>query len=61
MNETLRNECKYLKAFQDVSYKELAEFLEIPVSSFYSWLSANYDFSFERQQRLKYIIETIKE
>ena len=61
MNETLRNQCKYLKAFQNVSYKELAGYLEIPTSSFYCWLSANYDFSFERQQRLKYIIETIKE
>lgn len=28
-NETLRKECKVLKALQNVSYKEFAEYLEI--------------------------------
>ena len=35
MNEFLRKECKMLKAMQGVSYKELAELLEVRQDSFY--------------------------
>ena len=61
MNEFLLNECKSLKAFQGVSYKELAEYLEIRHNSFYSWLNGQYDFGTERQKKLQEIINTIKE
>ena len=61
MNDFLRNECKTLKAFQDVSYKELAEYLEIRHNSFYAWLNGQYDFGTERQTKLKEIISTLKE
>lgn len=61
MNEFLRKECKMLKAMQGVSYKELAEFLEVRQDSFYSWLKGYYDYSDRRQFRLKEILDTIKE
>lgn len=61
MNEFLRKECKMLKAMQGVSYKELAELLEVRQDSFYSWLKGYYDYSDRRQLRLKEILDTIKE
>ena len=61
MNDILRKECKLLKALQEVSYKELAEHLEIKTDSFYCWLRGYYDLGFEKQQRLKEIILLLKE
>ena len=61
MDEFLRNQCKYLKCYQGISYKEIAEYLEIRQDSFYSWLKGYYRFSNERQQKLKEIIETLRE
>lgn len=61
MNEILRKECKMLKVMQGVSYKELAELLEVRQDSFYSWLKGYYDYSDRRQERLKEILDTIKE
>lgn len=61
MNEFLRKECKMLKAMQGVSYKELAELLEVRQDSFYSWLKGYYDYSDRRQFQLKEILDTIKE
>lgn len=61
MDEILRNECKYLKCYQGISYKEIAEYLEIRQDSFYSWLKGYYSFSFERKQRLKEIIDNLRE
>lgn len=61
MDDFLRNECKYLKCYQGISYKEIAEYLEIRQDSFYSWLKGYYRFSNERQQKLKEIIEILRE
>ena len=61
MNEKLRIECKNLKAFQNKSYKELAENLEIKTDSFYCWLKGYYNLSLEKQQRLEEIISMLKE
>lgn len=61
MNDKLRKEVKLLKAFQGVSYKELAELLEIRTDSFYNWLCGYYNFGEERQERLLDIIDTLKE
>lgn len=61
MNTKLRHEVKLLKAFQGLTYKELAELLEIRADSFYNWLCGAYDFSEARQARLKEIIDTVKE
>ena len=61
MNENLRKEVKLLKALQGISYKEVAEFLEIRQDSFYNWLKGYYEFSDERQRRLLDVIACLKE
>ena len=61
MNDFLRDECKYLKAFQNVRYKEIAGYLEIKADSFYSWLKGYYDFGAEKQKRLEEIISNLRE
>lgn len=61
MNDSLRKECKLLKALQNISYKELAENLEIKTDSFYCWLKGYYNLSLEKQKRLKEIISLLKE
>ena len=60
MNDYLRNEVKLLKALQGISYKEVAEFLEIRQDSFYNWLKGYYEFSEERQRRLLDVIACLK-
>lgn len=59
MNENLRKEVKLLKALQNISYKEIAEYLEIKQDSFYCWLKGYYDLSYKKQMRLKEIISTL--
>ena len=61
MNDFLRKQVKEVKAFQYIKYIELAEYIEIKPNSFYNWLKGQYDFSFETQQRLKFIIEDLTE
>lgn len=47
MNEELRKRCKLAKAMQGISYKELAEYLEIKQDSFYCWLKGYYNFGYK--------------
>ena len=61
LNENLRKEVKLLKALQGISYKDVAEFLEIRQDSFYNWLKGYYEFSEERQRRLLDVIACLKE
>ena len=61
MNNELRKQVKLLKALQGISYKELAEYLEIKVNSLYSWLRGNYDFSEKRLSMLQNVITNLKE
>ena len=61
MNEYLRKEVKLLKALQGISYKEIAEFLEIRQDSLYNWLCGYYELGKRKQKRLNEIIETLKE
>lgn len=61
MNDYLRNECKMLKVLQGVSYKELAELIEVRQDTFYSWLKGYFNFSPSRQKRLKEVIGLLKE
>lgn len=61
MNDKLRKEVKLLKALQGVSYKEIAELLEIRQDSFYNWLKGYYEFGNERQHRLLEVICCLKE
>lgn len=61
MNEKLRKEVKLLKALQGISYKEIADYLEIRQDSFYNWLKGYYDLGEERQNRLFDVIACLKE
>lgn len=61
MNNQLRKQVKLLKALQGISYKEVAEYLEITTDSFYSWLHNYYDLSQKKQHRLKQILEDLSE
>lgn len=61
MNNELRKQVKLLKALQGISYKEIAEYLEIKVDSLYSWLRGNYDFSEKRLSMLQNVIANLKE
>ena len=61
MQDNLRKKVKVLKALQNVSYKEIAEYLEIKQQSFYNWLKGSYDLSFKKQIKLQEIIITLKE
>jgi DNA-directed RNA polymerase specialized sigma24 family protein len=61
MNEKLRTDVKLLKALQGVSYKEIAEYLEIKQDSLYSWLRGYYNLSEEKIERLQDVIACIKE
>lgn len=61
MNDKLRKDVKLLKALQGISYKEIAELLEIRQDSFYNWLKGYYEFGAERQHRLIDVICCLKE
>ena len=61
MKDYLRKECKLLKALQNISYNEIAEYMEMSNSSFYNWLCQNYDFGEEKQLRLREIVSNLKE
>lgn len=56
MDNTLRQEVKLLKAYKNVSYKQLAEQLGIKTKSFYNWLHGEYDFSERTAERLHSVL-----
>lgn len=60
MQENLRTEVKLLKALQGISYTEIAEYIEVKRSSFYSWLKGQYEFSDQKKELLIFIIESLK-
>ena len=59
MQNNLRNKVKILKATQGISYKELAEYIEIHRNSFYNWLKGYYNLSTEREKKLIEIINLV--
>lgn len=61
MNDYLRKEVKLLKAIQGISYKEIAEYLEIRQDSLYNWLCGYYELGISKQMRLSDIINDLKE
>ena len=61
MNESLRKQVKILKALQNISYKEIAEYLEINQNSFYNFINGQYNLSQEKAERLQDIIINLKE
>ena len=61
MQDNLRKQVKMLKAFQNITYTEIAEHLEINRNSFYNWLNGYYNLSTEKEQRLIEILNLISE
>lgn len=62
MNEFLRKEVKLLKAFQGISYKEIAEeYLTMKQDSFYAWLKGYYNLGEEKQHQLYDVVSILKE
>ena len=60
-NDKLRKKVKVLCALQDISYKEISEYLEIKIGSFYNYMRGSYDLSEEKQILLNDIIDTLRE
>lgn len=60
-NEILRKQVKELKIYQNISYQEIAEYLEIKRNSFYNWLKGYYNLSEYNQRKLAEIIGNLKE
>lgn len=59
--DELRQRVRLLKALQGITYKELAEYIELPPKSFYSWLNGQYEFSEERKNHLIEILDLLQE
>lgn len=59
--DDLRKKVKLLKALQNISYKEIAEYIELPPKSFYNWLNGQYEFSEYRKEHLRNILDILKE
>lgn len=59
MNDNFRKQVKMLKCVQNISYKEIAEYLEVNQNSIYSWLAGNFNFSEKRLRRLEEIISDL--
>ena len=57
----LREQVKDLKRYQNISYREIAEYIEICPDSFYNWIKGYYSFSFYRSRRLQEVIDNLKE
>ena len=61
MNDILRKEVKLLKALQGISYREIAEYLEISESGMYTWVKGYYELGYTKQKKLEEIISCLKE
>ena len=60
-NERLRKRVKAIHAFQNVKYKEIAEFMEMSASSFGNWLNAYYDFGDKKLSKLEDLLNNLEE
>ncbi len=57
----LRKKVKLIKALQNISYKELSEYLEIKQNSLYNFIRGAYDLSDEKAERLESILSDLWE
>lgn len=57
----LRKKVKVLCALQDITYKEISEYLDIKIGSFYNYISGSYELSEEKQILLNEILDTLTE
>lgn len=59
--EKLRKRIKMIKALQNISYKEISEYLDIEPNSLYNYLRGQYDLSYEKARLLDDILTTLWE
>ncbi len=60
-DDFLRRSVKEIKCYQGITYKEIAELLEISYGSFINYLHGQYELGEEKAERLKEIIYDLKE
>ena len=54
---TLRKQVRLVKAeYDDIYYKDFAEYLDINIHSFYNWLNGYYELSANKETKLKEVI-----
>ena len=55
--DRLRKQVRLVKAeYDDIYYKNFAEYLDINEHSFYNWLNGYYDLSADKERKLEEII-----
>lgn len=61
MQENLRDQVKIVKAlYNDIyTYKDLADYLNININSFYNWLNGYYNLGKEKEEKLQVLINDI--
>ena len=59
-DEMLRKEVKALKAFQGITYKQIADKLEIKQRSMYNWLRGEFDLGANKKRKLYQILKQMK-
>lgn len=59
-DNALRHDVKCLKAFNNVSYKELSSQIGIKPKSLYAWLKEDFNLSAENKRKLELIIKSYK-
>lgn len=61
MNDYLRERIKDLKRYQSISYKEIAEYLEMDYNTFHHWLKGYFNLKQYNLDRLNSIVCCLKE
>lgn len=61
MQEKLREQVKIMKAINGdiITYKEVAEYLEISINGFYNWLNGAYNLSYNKQKKLEELVSNM--
>lgn len=61
MQKKLRDQVKIVKAlYGDIfPYKELADYLNININSFYNWINGYYNLGKEKEEKLQTLINDI--
>ena len=54
--DNLRNQVKLAKVCSDITYKQLAQAIDIRFQSFYNWMNGAYDLSYKKAKELQDIV-----
>ena len=57
--DSLRENVRLLKAVNHISYKEIAQYMEMNVNSFYNFMSGAFDLGYDNQKKLERILSEI--